>query len=342
MASAEARSTAAVAQVALPATKLQAPQLRARVVTRDRLVERLMSGARGRLTVVTAPAGWGKTTAVLEWRQRTGSARPFGWVALDTDDSDPARFWACVVHAVDRALPGGARGAVGLVDAGRTDIEHLVVPSLVNGIVDAGERLVLVLDDYHAVRSSQVDRQLDLFVELLPPTVHIAIISRDQPTIDLARLRVQGDLTELTAEDLRFSSAEAASFLVDVAGLRLQADDVHALQQRTEGWAAALQLAALSLRVRRGHDASSAIRGFTGRDNHLVDYLGAEVLSGLEVDVANGGSASREASTASRSSALMSQRGFERIRRPGDLMNRRRVPIAVRKAAASWTRPSIT
>ena len=244
-----------------------------------------MSGARGRLTVVSAPAGWGKTTAVLQWRQRIGSARPFSWVTLDADDSDPARFWACVVHAVDRALPGSIAAAVGLIDAGRTHIEHLVVPSLVNGIADSGKPLVLVLDDYQAVQSTQVNRQLDLFVQLLPTTVHIAIISRAQPTLDLARLRVQGELTELTTEDLRFSPSEAASLLVDVAGLRLQADDVHALQQRTEGWAAALQLAALSLRVRRGQDAASAIRGFTGRHEHLVDYLGAEVLSGLEDDV---------------------------------------------------------
>ena len=285
MASAEARHTADAAQVALPATKLQAPQLRARVVVRDRLVEQLMVGARARLTVVTAPAGWGKTTAVLEWRHRVGSARPFGWVTLDNDDSDPARFWACVVHGVDRALPGSVAAAVRLVDAGRTDIEHLVVPSLLNGIADSGERLILVLDDYQAVQSSQVSRQLDLFVELLPPTVHMTIISRTQPSLDLARLRVQGELTELTAQDLRFSSAEAASFLMDVAGLHLQAADVHALQQRTEGWAAALQLAALSLRVSHSHDAASAIRGFTGRDNHLVDYLGAEVLNGLEDDV---------------------------------------------------------
>ena len=285
MASAESGRTADAGQVAVPATKLQAPQLRARAVVRDRTVEQLVRGARGRLTVVSAPAGWGKTTAVLEWRQRSGAVRSFGWVNLDTDDSDPARFWACVVHAVDRAVPGNIAAAVGLIDAGRTDIEQLVLPSLVNGIVDSGKRLVLVLDDYQSVQSTRVNRQLDLFVELLPPTVHIAIISREQPALDLARLRVQGELTELTVEDLRFSPAEAASLLADVAGLHLKAEDVRALQQRTEGWAAALQLAALSLQVRRGQDATSAIRNFTGRDEHLVDYLGAEVLSGLEDDV---------------------------------------------------------
>jgi LuxR family maltose regulon positive regulatory protein len=287
IASAEPGVDTASGELALPATKLQAPQLRARIVARDRLVERLVSGARGKLTVVSAPAGWGKTTAVLEWRQRAGHGRPFAWVTLDTDDSDPARFWASVVYAIDRVLPGRVAAAARLVDARRTDIEHLVVPHLVNGLAESGEPLVLVLDDYQTVQSSEVSAQLDLLVEALPPGVNITIVSRARPDLDLARLRVQGELTELLTADLRFSTAEAAELLLDTLGLRLSADDVHALQKCTEGWAAALQLAALSLQVRQGQDAAAAIRDFSGHDQHLVDYLGAEVLDGLDDDVAS-------------------------------------------------------
>jgi LuxR family maltose regulon positive regulatory protein len=192
------------------------------------------------------------------------------------------------VHAIDRALPRGIPDAVRLVDAGRKNIEQLILPSLVNRLVEAGQPLVLVLDDYHAVASDRVNAQLDLLIERMPPGVHLTIISRVRPALDLARLRVQGELTELDAADLRFSTAEAGSLLMDVLGVRLTANDVGALQQRTEGWAAALQLAALSLTVRRGQrgeDAAAAIRRFTGHDEHLVDYLGAEVLNGLDDDL---------------------------------------------------------
>jgi LuxR family transcriptional regulator, maltose regulon positive regulatory protein len=242
-----------------------------------------MHGATGRLTVVTAPAGWGKTTAVLEWRRRSARSRRFAWLGLDADDSDPARFWTCLVYAVDRALPGRVDDVVRLVAAGHKDMALRLVPHLVNALAASDDPLVLVLDDYQAVASEQVDAQLGFLVEHLPPSAHVVLISRSRPGLALSRLRAQGELTELTAGDLRFSPAETATLLTDVLDLRLPAKDVRALQRRTEGWAAALQLAALSLR-RRG-DPGAAIRAFTAHDEHLVDYLGAEVLAGLDQEL---------------------------------------------------------
>jgi LuxR family maltose regulon positive regulatory protein len=265
----------------LLATKVHPPQGRGgRLVDREALVDRLVAGQSGRLTVISAPAGWGKTTLVLQWRRRTGAGQRFGWVSLDEADSDPTSFWAYVTEALSLMYPGSTSAARRLAGRRRRDLGELLGPALVNGLAGVAEHGVLVLDDYQAVRSPRVDDQLTFLVDHLPDCLHLAVVSRTEPALPLARLRARGELTELHAADLRFTPGEAGHLLTEVLGLRLGRADVLTLQRRTEGWAAALHLAALSLRSSR--DPSRSIVGFTGEHEHLVQYLTAEVLGGLD------------------------------------------------------------
>jgi LuxR family maltose regulon positive regulatory protein len=265
----------------LLATKVHPPQGRGgRLVDREALVDRLVAGQSGRLTVISAPAGWGKTTLVLQWRRRTGAGQRFGWVSLDEADSDPTSFWAYVTEALSLMYPGSTRAARRRAGRRRRDLGELLGPALVNGLAGVAEHGVLVLDDYQAVGSPRVDDQLTFLVDHLPDCLHLAVVSRTEPALPLARLRARGELTELHAADLRFTPGEAGHLLTEVLGLRLGRADVLTLQRRTEGWAAALHLAALSLRSSR--DPSRSIVGFTGEHEHLVQYLTAEVLGGLD------------------------------------------------------------
>jgi LuxR family maltose regulon positive regulatory protein len=267
----------------LLATKVRPPQARRVLVQREALVDRLVVGQSGRLSVITAPAGWGKTTLVLQWCRRTAAEVPFGWLALDEDDADPTRFWTYVVEALSQMFPTIADEGERLAGRRGSDVRELLIPALVNGLSGAEARGVLVLDDYHLVQSPSVDEQLAFFVDHLPPTLHLALVSRSTPGLPLAKLRAQGELTELHAADLRFSAGETGELLNDVLGLRLRGSDIVTLQRRTEGWAAALHLAALSLRT--SPDPGAAIGGFTGEHDHLVQYLGTEVLAGLDPEL---------------------------------------------------------
>ena len=271
------------AEVAAPvsgsllATKLRPPQGRRHLVARDALVDRLAAGQFGRLTVVSAPVGWGKTTAVLEWRRRSAGRTPFGWIALDEDDNDPTTFWAYVIEALAGMFPGRTSQAQGVAEQ-RGDVRERVIPALVNGLADAGDG-VLVLDDYHVITSPLVAEQLTFFLDHLPAGLHLVVVTRAEPALPLARLRAQGELTELRATDLRFTPVETGKLLNDVLGLRLGGKQVVTLQEKTEGWAAALHLAALSMRS--SGDPAALIGGFSGEHQHLVQYLGSEVLAGL-------------------------------------------------------------
>jgi LuxR family maltose regulon positive regulatory protein len=272
---------------ALIATKVRVPHVRRQIVPRDGLVERLVAGESGRLTLVSAPAGWGKSTLVLEWLRRAGDRR-VAWLSLEPDDADPTRFWAYVVHALARALPAEMAATVRLVDGRRLDVDGVLVPSLVNAVDGAAAgRTELVLDDYHCVSSDALDRQVARLVDHLPAGLHLVVLTRVRPALPLARLRARGELCELTARDLRFSPAETRSLLTDTLGLHLAPADVAALHRRTEGWAAALHLAALhlaALSLRSRGDRGRAIATF-GAHEHLVDYLVGEVLSGLDDDL---------------------------------------------------------
>jgi LuxR family maltose regulon positive regulatory protein len=256
------------------ATKLHAPSGRADVVSRPALVERLTSGLAGKLTLVAAPPGWGKTTLLGEWR----AAAPgrFAWLSLDADDNDPARFWTYLIEALRTVEPELGATPLAQLRGPSTGILEVVLPALINELTGLQDRLVLVLDDYHLIASRDVHEQVAFLVEHLPPQVHLVVSSRADPPLPLARLRARREMNELRAGELRFSSAEALALLNEALGLGLAAADVERLRVRTEGWAAGLYLAALSLRGRP--DAPAFVAEFAGDDRHIVDYLSSEVL----------------------------------------------------------------
>ena len=256
-------------------TKLFRPSLRQHTVERKRLRDVLRLGCTLPLTLVVAPAGWGKSTLVAEWLTHDGIAA--GWVSLDGGDNDPMRFWRYLLLAADQA--GSAAGAAALrrLDAAGSDVLRDVLPAFVNALVSADAPLVLVLDDYHLVTSARVHASVATLLDRSPPQLHLILITRADPALPLSRLRVRGDLAELRAEDLRFSAAEALEFFSDRLGPQLSERDVLRVLARTEGWAAGLQLAALQLHGRA--DPVAFIERFTGADWHIVNYLGEEVLA---------------------------------------------------------------
>ena len=258
------------------ATKLYVPKLRTGLVTRPRLRERLLRGTGSRLTLVSAPAGFGKTTLLAEWLNGTaGEDRYVAWLSLGQEDSEPASFWTCVVTALRTAVPGVGSSVLELVASSPLSTEHLL-PTLLNELAAAPGEVWLVLDDYHLVDNRDVSDGVAFFLEHLPPHVHAVLSTRADPDLPLSRWRVRGELAEVRAADLRFTSDEAAAYLNEVAGLGLASEDVAVLEERTEGWIAALQLAALSIRGRE--DARGFIARFAGNDRYIVDYLVEEVL----------------------------------------------------------------
>jgi LuxR family maltose regulon positive regulatory protein len=262
-------------------TKLFRPSLRHHTVERKRLNDMLRLGCTLPLTLVVAPAGWGKSTLVAEWLAHDGITA--GWVSLDGGDSDPMRFWRYLLLAADQA--GSAAGAAALrrLDAAGSDVLRDVLPAFVNALVSADAPLVLVLDDYHLVTSAQVRASVAMLLDRSPPQLHLMLITRADPALPLGRLRVRGELAEVRAEDLRFSVAEALEFFSDRPGPQLSERDVLRVLVRTEGWAAGLQLASLQLRGRA--DPAAFIERFTGADWHIVNYLGEEVLASQTPEV---------------------------------------------------------
>src|SRR5579859_4909462 len=256
----------------LLATKLFVPAPPPGFVPRRRLVEALGEGlARGRV-LVCAPAGFGKTALLAGWAR--GGGRLVAWLGLDGGDSDPARFWRYVVAALDRARPGLA-GRVGPPPPG--SVEGLVMALINELAADPGpDEVLLVLDDYHLVDSGPVHESVALLLENLPPGLAVVVSGRADPPLPLARLRARGQLAELHAADLRFTDQEAAALLGEAAGPGLPGPAVAALVARTEGWAAGLQLAGLSL---RGHaDPAGFAAAFSGSHRFVLDYLADEVL----------------------------------------------------------------
>jgi LuxR family transcriptional regulator, maltose regulon positive regulatory protein len=256
------------------ATKLYTPPPRPNLVRRSRLVERLNAGLHHKLTLISAPAGFGKTTLVSEWL--AGCERPAAWLSLDEGDNDPARFLMYLVAAVQTIAASVGEGVLGVLQSPQPPPIESMLTTLLNDITTISVHFVLVLDDYHAIDAKPVDHALTFLLDHLPPHMHLVIATREDPQLPLARLRVGGQLTELRVADLRFTHSEAAEFLDQVMGLTLSAEDVAALEARTEGWIAGLQLAAISL---QGHpDATSFITSFTGSHHFVMDYLVEEVL----------------------------------------------------------------
>jgi len=269
-------------------TKLYAPPPRNNLVLRPRLIERLNEGiSSGRkLTLISAPAGFGKTTLISEWISGPKQCPPgqvcgnsVAWLSLDEADNDPARFVSYLVAALQTIKSGIGEGLMASLRSPQPVQIETILTSLLNEIAISPEHFVLILDDYHNTDSKPVDQSLGFLVENQPPQMHLVITTREDPQLPLARYRARGQLTELRAADLRFTPAEAAEFLNQVTGLSLSVEDITALETRTEGWIAGLQLAALAMISLRGHqETNSFIKSFTGSHHFVLDYLVEEVL----------------------------------------------------------------
>lgn len=279
------------------ATKLYMPPPRPHLIARPHLLARLTAGRHRKLTLIAAPAGFGKTTLVSEWlkQQKDEGERmeaegddrlhpssfilhpyPVAWLSLDEGEREPARFLAYLVAALQTIVPTLGEGVRQQLAVPQPPAVEALLLTLVNEIATLASPFLLVLDDYHLSATPTLDAALAFLLEHLPPQVHLVITTREDPNLPLARYRVRDQLTEVRADDLRFTADEAAAFLSSVMGLTLSTAEVAALEARTEGWIAALQLAALSMRGRA--DIAGFIQTFTGNNRYLVDYLIEEVL----------------------------------------------------------------
>jgi LuxR family transcriptional regulator, maltose regulon positive regulatory protein len=267
--------------VPILATKLYIPPPRPGIVPRPRLIERLNDGlAMGRkLTLISASAGFGKTTLVSEWV--VGCERPVAWLSLDERDNDPVRFISYLVSALQTIKDGIGEGLLVALQSPQPPSTESILTTLLNEIAAIPDNFILVLDDYHLIEGKLVDQATAFLVEHQPPQMHLVIATREDPHLPLARLRTRGQLTELRTSDLQFTISEASEFLNQAMGLNLSDVDIIALEARTEGWIAGLQLASLALQglSMLGHqDTSKFIESFTGSHHFVLDYLMEEVL----------------------------------------------------------------
>ena len=263
----------------LLATKLHVPGSRPGLVPRPRLTERLDEGLERGLVLVCAPAGYGKTVLLADWAQR--SQYPAGWLSLDAGDNDPARFWRHTLGALDRVRPGVADRIGPLLGPPTPASFEPLVTALINELAPRpdGDEVLLVLDDYHMIGAQPVHATVDFLLDHRPDNLQLIVASRSDPPLALARLRARGQLAEVRAAELRFTDGEAAALLrqvADVPELALPDAAAAALTARTEGWAAGLQLAALSLRGQA--DVAGFVAAFTGSHRYVLDFLAEEVL----------------------------------------------------------------
>ena len=266
-------------------TKLYVPPPRPELVLRPRLIERLNAGLDCKLSLISAPAGFGKTTLVSEWVQALAVTTPpvaIAWLSLDASDNDPSRFLAYVIAALQTIeVRQGLAGSIGLgvlraLESSLPPPVATLQSVLINEIASLPDKVVLVLDDYHLIEAPAIHELLSFTLDHLPANMHLVVATREDPPLPLARLRARGQLTESRALDLAFSSSEAAEFLNQTMGLKLSASDITALERRTEGWIAGLQLAAISMQGEK--DTAGLVQSFTGSHRHVLDYLVEEVL----------------------------------------------------------------
>ncbi len=266
----------------LLSTKLFIPPSRPDLVIRTRLIEQLNAGLHRKLSLISAPAGFGKTTLVSEWVRAMGGATSpvaIAWLSLDDGDNDITRFLTYFIAALNQAEGRGTtigEGSLRILQSPQLPSTEAILIPLINEIANIPEGILLVLDDYHLINAQQIHVALSFLLDNIPPQLHLVIATREDPYLPVSRLRARGQLTELRARDLRFTSSEAAEFLNQVMGLNLSEQDIAALETRTEGWIAGLQLVAISM---KGHkDASALIKSFTGSHRYVLDYLMEEVL----------------------------------------------------------------
>ncbi len=262
-------------------TKLYIPSTRTKLVPRLHLAEQLNAGLRRKLTLISAPAGFGKTTLVAEWV--AGCERPVAWLSLDGRDNDKTRFLTYLVTALQTIDPMIGKGVLRQIQSPQPPPIESILTDLLNDITSTDDNFILVLDDHHVIDAEPVNNALTFLIEHLPPQMHLVIATRDDPQLPLARLRARSQLTELRAMDLRFSISEVSEFLNQVMGLDLSAADITALEARTEGWITGLQLAAISMQGRQ--DTTAFIEAFTGSHRYVLDYLIEEVLDQQSEDI---------------------------------------------------------
>jgi LuxR family transcriptional regulator, maltose regulon positive regulatory protein len=267
----------------LLATKLHLPCSSQSFVPRPRLLERLNQGMQRKLTLVSAPAGFGKTTLLCEWlRSPRGKELPVAWISLDEGDNDPVRLATYLCAALVQVQAGFGERTLPLIHAPQPPSMETIVASLINEITAIAHDVVLVLDDYHVITAPSVQRAIAFLLDRLPEPMHLVLASRIDPPLPLSRLRVRQQMMEIRAADLRFTAEEAAAFLQEVMGLPLSAQDIATLEARTEGWIAGLQLAALSLQGRNAVGIAAFLSAFAGSHRFVLDYLAEEVLQRLD------------------------------------------------------------
>ena len=277
----ERRATITSPADPLLATRLHMPRPPIPFVSRPRLVEKLQQATKRQLTLIAAPAGFGKTTLLSTWLQDT-PLQP-AWISLDSGDDDPNRFWSYTFAALDTVRPG--LGAIGfpLLQSPQPPVLETILTAVINSLVALPEELVLIFDDYHVISARAIHASVTFLLDHLPAHLHLVIATRADPPLPLARLRSKGQLIEIRSTDLRFTQEEAASFLAQTSGIEFSTGDIAALETRTEGWIAGLQLAALALQGRQ--DIAHFMQAFTGTHRFVVDYLTQEVLARQPADV---------------------------------------------------------
>jgi ATP/maltotriose-dependent transcriptional regulator MalT len=262
-------------------TKLYIPPIQSSLVRRPRLIQHLENGYQSgkRVTLISAPAGFGKTTVVREWIRDAKLGKPFGWLSLDDGDNDSVRFLIYLVSAIQKVNAGIGQSILTSLNSSQVPPLMDLVETLINEISFEAEPFLLVLDDYHLIKKVEVHSALQLLLRRQPNSLHLVIITREDPPFSLPRMRVEGQITEIRERDLRFTLSEAQTFLVRTMGLELSTQDVGKLEERTEGWAAGMQLAALALEEYSSDDERRVfIEAFTGSNRMIVDYLISEVL----------------------------------------------------------------
>ena len=266
---------------ALLLTKFHVPPVRPGLVPRPRLIERLNAGVSRKLTLISAPAGSGKTTLVAAWL--SDAHRPYAWLSADENDNDPVRFFTYLMAALQRVDPGIGQAAQAMLQSTRLPPPESFLTSLVNDIAATSSPFILILDDYHLIQKLPIHQQLAFLLDHGPPQMHLVIVTREDPLLPLSRLRARGQMSELRQADLKFTEEEAADFLRRVMQVDLSSADVSTLHRHTEGWIAGLQLAALSLRGRDG--VGRLVQSFAGNQRYIIDYLFDEVFQQQSHDV---------------------------------------------------------
>jgi len=262
-------------------TKLFIPLPRSKVVLRPRLVEFLNVGIKRKLTLVSASAGYGKTTLVSEWL--TTCPHPAAWLSLEEADNEPFRFLAYFIASMQTIEKDFGKSLFRLLQSPQPPATETIITVLINEITAFSDPFILVLDDYHVIDAIAINKVISILLERMPPQMHLVIITREEPRLPLARLRVRNQLTEVRAKDLRFSPSEVGEFFERVMGLNVASENIALLESRTEGWVAGLQLAALSM---QGHkDPDSFIKSFSGNHHFVVDYLIDEVIQKQSIHI---------------------------------------------------------